>query len=159
MATPDVTCRITFTGTTYRGNANVTVSGLSCQRWASQLPHRHSNFMASEFPDATMDEVSNFCRNPDGDPTVWCYTMSPFVRWDFCAVPTCHSKAIHTYSESKVLATHMAPTWGRQVPGGPRVGRVNIAILVHKKIKRSNTMLVSRHIVSLITEQCIIWAI
>ena len=25
-----------------------------------------------------------FCRNPDGEPTIWCYTRDPNKRWEFC---------------------------------------------------------------------------
>jgi len=28
--------------------------------------------------------ISNFCRNPDGEPSIWCYTTDPNKRWDFC---------------------------------------------------------------------------
>ena len=27
-----------------------------------------------------MEEVTNFCRNPDGEPAPWCYTMDPDTR-------------------------------------------------------------------------------
>ena len=27
---------------------------------------------------------SNFCRNPDGEKTIWCYTIDPKVRWEYC---------------------------------------------------------------------------
>ena len=30
--------------------------------------------------------------------------------------------------DSKVHGTHMGPTWGRQDPGGPHVGPMNLAI-------------------------------
>ena len=28
----------------------------------------------------------NFCANPDGDSTPWCYTTDPNKRWEYCAV-------------------------------------------------------------------------
>ena len=31
-----------------------------------------------------MDLHSNFCRNPDGEKTIWCYTIDPEVRWEYC---------------------------------------------------------------------------
>ena len=35
--------------------------------------------------------------------------------------------------ESKVHGANMGPTWGRQDPGGPHVGHVNLAIWVVEK--------------------------
>ena len=69
----------------------MTASGLPCQRWDSQSPHSHPNSDASRFPDATMGETTNYCRNPDNDATLWCYTTTS-VRWDYCAVPMCESR-------------------------------------------------------------------
>ncbi|XP_033373404.1 hepatocyte growth factor-like protein isoform X2 [Parus major] len=36
-------------GEGYRGRVNVTVSGIPCQRWDSQVPHKH-HFMPSKYP-------------------------------------------------------------------------------------------------------------
>ena len=38
----------------------------------------------------------------------------------------------HPYPDSKVHGANMGPTWGRQDPGGPHVGHVNLAIWVMK---------------------------
>ena len=102
VSIPDVTCRTTFIGTTYRGHVDVTVSGLPCQRWDSQSPHYHLNTNVLLYPDASLQEASNFCRNPDEEKTVWCYTTTS-LRWEFCAIPMCDSKSndksthTHTY--------------------------------------------------------------
>ena len=64
VATPDITCKTTSAGATYRGTTNTTASGLPCQRWDSQLPHEHINNHAGRFPDATLEEAANYCRNP-----------------------------------------------------------------------------------------------
>ena len=34
----------------------------------------------------------------------------------------------HANPDSKVRGTNMGPTWGRQDPGGPHVGHMNLAI-------------------------------
>ena len=34
----------------------------------------------------------------------------------------------YTNPDSKVHGANMGPTWGRQDPGGPHVGRMNLAI-------------------------------
>ena len=35
------------------------------------------------------------------------------------------------YPDSKVHGAYMGPTWGRQDPGGPHVGHMNLAIRVY----------------------------
>ena len=70
------------TGAGYRGCQNMTRSGKSCQRWDSQSPHDHSGTTPSANPDAGLE--SNYCRNPDDEDTIWCYTTDPNTRWEYC---------------------------------------------------------------------------
>ncbi|CAB9520535.1 Hepatocyte growth factor [Seminavis robusta] len=70
----------------YRGTINVTVGGVTCQRWDAQLPHKHSR-TPSNHPNSGLEE--NYCRNPDGEPMAWCYTTDSKIRWSFCDVPYC----------------------------------------------------------------------
>ena len=37
----------------------------------------------------------------------------------------------HAYPDSKVYGANVGPIWGRQVPGGPHVGPINLAIWVY----------------------------
>lgn len=30
------------------------------------------------------DGDGNYCRNPDGESTIWCYTTNPDERWGLC---------------------------------------------------------------------------
>ena len=77
------------TGIDYIGRINKTISGHSCQQWDSQFPHSHV-FSSEDFPDDSIEEASNFCRNPDKDDSgTWCFTTDPHLRWDFCDVPMC----------------------------------------------------------------------
>jgi hypothetical protein len=69
----------------YRGDAAVTVSGRTCQRWDSQSPHSHG-LTPEKYP---YELEENYCRNPDGEPGAWCYTTDPDERWELCDVPTC----------------------------------------------------------------------
>ena len=64
----------------YRGKQNKTRSGKDCQYWNKQEPHSHSIQMN---PDKGIG-AHNFCRNPDGEATIWCYTTDPGTRWGLC---------------------------------------------------------------------------
>uniref|UniRef100_I3NFV2 Plasminogen n=1 Tax=Ictidomys tridecemlineatus TaxID=43179 RepID=I3NFV2_ICTTR len=64
-------------GEDYRGKVAVTASGHTCQRWSEQTPHQH-NRTPENFPCKGLDE--NYCRNPDGETTPWCYTTNSDVR-------------------------------------------------------------------------------
>jgi len=67
---------------TYRGCQSETISGRTCQNWVLTTPQHHGNLMA-EYPDAGLG-AHNFCRNPDGQATIWCYTTDPAVRAELC---------------------------------------------------------------------------
>ena len=69
-------------GLTYNGKLAETQSGLQCQQWNRRLPHR------TFIRPAKINH--NYCRNPNNDPNgPWCYTTDPFIRWDYCHLPTC----------------------------------------------------------------------
>ena len=75
----DVDCQ-TGNGANYSGDVNVTRSGKKCQNWDSQSPHSHTYGRLG---------AHNKCRNPDGEPHAWCYTMESTSRWEFCHVRQC----------------------------------------------------------------------
>ncbi|XP_066271663.1 plasminogen-like [Branchiostoma lanceolatum] len=70
-------------GAAYRGTVSVTRTGKTCQRWDSQTPHEHSATPA-KYPSSGLDH--SYCRNPDGEFGVWCYTTDPSTRWEYCDV-------------------------------------------------------------------------
>ena len=72
----------TGNGANYQGGVSVTNTGLTCQVWTSQTPHSHSRTPAN-YPEFHLGN-HNYCRNPDGEPSPWCYTMDPNVRWQLC---------------------------------------------------------------------------
>ncbi|CAH1267474.1 LPA [Branchiostoma lanceolatum] len=74
------------TGTSYRGTVAVTKTDRTCQRWDSQTPHEHTRTPAS-YPSSGLEQ--NYCRNPDDEAGVWCYTTDADKRDDFCDVPVC----------------------------------------------------------------------
>eukprot|EP00058_Branchiostoma_floridae_P012354 XP_002597842.1 hypothetical protein BRAFLDRAFT_130191 [Branchiostoma floridae] len=78
-------------GSSYRGTFSVTETGKMCQRWDSQAPHGHGN-TADSYPSSGLEE--NYCRNPDGETGVWCYTTDPITRWEYCGVPVCSGASV-----------------------------------------------------------------
>jgi hypothetical protein len=80
----DLGCRESMTGNgqDYIGCQYQTQSGYTCQNWLAQTPQSHS-YVPDWYPDGHLGD-HNFCRNPDGDSTIWCITTNPSVRWEFC---------------------------------------------------------------------------
>jgi len=70
-------------GASYKGHVNKTNSGKICQAWDKQTPHSHT--LGTDWVKTTAGH--NYCRNPDGEDKVWCYTMDSTKRWEFCDVP------------------------------------------------------------------------
>ena len=81
-------CNPSPDGRYYVGHKSQTESGRTCQAWASY--HVHTD---RRFPDGSVDNAGNYCRNPhkyrDG---LWCYTTPigwKWDDWDECSVPDC----------------------------------------------------------------------
>lgn len=70
---------VTDKGAKYRGCKAVTKSGKTCQQWNSDSPHN------SYWKNSGKVEA-NYCRNPDGEKAVWCYTTDPKVRFEECVL-------------------------------------------------------------------------
>ena len=96
----DVPCKSTTLGTEYRGVVAWTNTGKTCQRWDSQSPHVHNMNNPDLFPDATLADAENYCRNPNNEGEgPWCYTMdlkSPSI-WEYCSVDLCPGKLQNLY--------------------------------------------------------------
>jgi len=77
-------------GINYVGFKNTTWDGLICQRWSRQYPHKHTRTNPDHFPDVTLGEAENYCRNPDREPSgPWCYTTDKNIKYQFCNIPLC----------------------------------------------------------------------
>ena len=86
------TCKETEDGKEYKGSLSHTKKGISCQSWDSQNPHKHKYKNEEDFPDATLADAHNYCRNPDNKTDgPWCLTMKKKVKWQYCDVPPCSS--------------------------------------------------------------------
>ncbi|ESN95875.1 hypothetical protein HELRODRAFT_178791 [Helobdella robusta] len=72
-------------GATYWGTVNRTKSGRNCLKW--KLFATKMTLTANLFPDRTLEEAKNFCRNPgmyEVEP--WCYvSVKPMVK-EMCTV-------------------------------------------------------------------------
>jgi len=83
-------CTLSTTGYEYIGQTAVTTSGKLCQAWTAHYPHEHSFKQDHMYPDGSVKNARNYCRNPEnGYVGIWCYTTDPDVRWERCDVPTC----------------------------------------------------------------------
>ena len=109
-------CNPTTDGHRYLGHTSVTASGKQCQAWASLSPHTHSYNQNGMYPDKTVNDASNYCRNPDSnwDEGLWCYTTDPGTRWERCDVPACRKsmgciKCILIYSRVEDWALNLQP--------------------------------------------------
>ncbi|KAM6936841.1 hepatocyte growth factor [Xenentodon cancila] len=77
-------------GENYRGTVDMTRAGLTCQRWDSQHPHNHT-FIPQAYPCKDLRE--NYCRNPDGQESPWCFTTDPRIRTMSCTnIPQCNAQ-------------------------------------------------------------------
>ena len=73
-------------GSNYHGNISVTASGIPCQSWTEQCPHRHT--MNTTYPE--LNNAENFCRNPQNSgKRPWCFTTDRTRRWEYCDIPKC----------------------------------------------------------------------
>jgi len=86
-------------GEKYDGSVSTTVSGITCQAWASEQPHKPNYNIkgVSKLPE-------NHCRNPDkhgGGP--WCYTTDNKKRWEVCPVPSCATAATDKATERCIV--------------------------------------------------------
>ena len=87
-------CKLTRGDKWYNGHMSQTEGGFECQAWTSHSPNNHESNSESNdpahFPDATLEDAQNYCRNPDDSWKPWCYLADPDEeRWDYCDIPYC----------------------------------------------------------------------
>ena len=72
----------------------------------------------------------------------WCYHMemvSLLLASQVAVDMRCHSTHVMPLPDSKVHRAYMGPTWGRQDPGGPHVGPMNLAF---RAVMKSSLLLI-----------------
>ena len=88
-------------GAYYTGNLNKTGSGRTCQKWTSQSPHSHSR-TAGNYPNRGIGN-HNYCRNPDGENSIWCYTDNRGYRWERCNTNSARDVLKHLENRKQML--------------------------------------------------------
>ena len=85
-------CRETMTGNgqDYLGCQYQTNSGYTCQNWLEQSPQSHS-YIPEWYPDGHLGD-HNFCRNPDGDSTIWSVVAFQLGRIFAAEILICSNK-------------------------------------------------------------------
>nr|XP_006815388.1 PREDICTED: apolipoprotein(a)-like [Saccoglossus kowalevskii] len=76
-----IECYEDSNGTDYRGLVNITLRGRHCAAWNSD----NHPMTRQNHPDAGIGD-HNYCRNPDGDVTVWCYITDETALWEYCFI-------------------------------------------------------------------------
>ncbi|XP_053380174.1 uncharacterized protein LOC123556537 [Mercenaria mercenaria] len=73
----------------YNGTLNYTVDGIPCQRWEDTYPHHHGYIIREYvFQDDSLMLTKNYCRDPEVNGYIWCFTLDPKERWQKCSQPT-----------------------------------------------------------------------
>jgi len=93
---------------------HTTHAGVQCQAWSEQRPHQHIKTHAN-YPRSGLGG-HNYCRNPDGEPKPWCYTVDESLRWDYCTV----GKASETACMSPPPPSPSPPSPSPHPPPPPR---------------------------------------
>ncbi|KAK6185973.1 hypothetical protein SNE40_008097 [Patella caerulea] len=77
-------------GQEYNGFQHHTLSGKTCASW--DIPGNIWFKKLDFFPDATLADARNYCRNPKGMHTrPWCFTSGDAKSWEYCPVVSCTS--------------------------------------------------------------------
>lgn len=111
-------------GHSYRGTQNTTISGYTCQRWDTTEPVFHSR-IPSAFPNAGL--VDNYCRNPDNEADVWCYTVDG-PRWEKCGVPLCDEAAAPAAAVAAAVAEPAATPLGGASPAAAAAAVTDVGV-------------------------------
>ena len=99
-----ISCMWSSTGQEYSGRTDVTCSGVKCVPWYRSIDklrndlkklnvtldfHEHEGIL-DKFPDRSLSESSNYCRNPTQSSCgPWCYTSLVDDSKETCCVPDC----------------------------------------------------------------------
>lgn len=108
-------------GRHYRGTQNKTKHGVSCQKWTDQNPHGHSR-TPQNYPGFGLGN-HNYCRNPDGEPGIWCYTSQSSNRWDWCDPNTIQISRIDSQGSGESALKQVSVT-GHSINDGKNINGI-----------------------------------
>lgn len=85
------TCKLSHLGLEYLGTESNSESGIRCQSWSSDQPHKiKEDIKDVQFADGSKKKARNYCRNPTKSSMgPWCYTMNYDLQFDTCGLPLC----------------------------------------------------------------------
>ena len=109
-------------GMLYRGELSTTRSGLTCLAW-NLLDRKVHTVTPDRFPESDISD-HNYCRNPDSDKTIWCYTDPNTNNFDYCHTPRVVEpvQSRNRSRESDLLCSQnitvvVGTRWGSQASG------------------------------------------
>ncbi|XP_053402693.1 plasminogen-like [Mercenaria mercenaria] len=81
----------------YQGTKSVAENGYTCSTWSDLVQlddytnlYQYTYTDPAVFPDDSIAEANNYCRDPDNSGRPWCYTPNhPDVNWGYCDIPKC----------------------------------------------------------------------
>ena len=81
-----------FKSQKYLGQVSISQTNKKCQPWSVKLQSNAA--MASTFPDRSITDAKNYCRDPDGKGHPWCFVsvLADDQGWEFCNVKYCAGK-------------------------------------------------------------------
>ncbi|XP_061693252.1 hyaluronan-binding protein 2 [Syngnathoides biaculeatus] len=97
-------------GESYRGTVSETIDGDECLYWNSHFILEKGTDPFNSFEDSDGLGPHNFCRNPDGDLTPWCFfRRGRKLLWNYCDVNDCSEGTIHGIAPSAIPAPPASP--------------------------------------------------
>ena len=103
---PICNCKVSSLGLEYKGNAHKTYNGDICRSWTERTA-RHPFMFLPLFPDKTLEDAENYCRNPDGDVEgPWCYRS--IGSRGTCNVPFCELQTVGTSSNDDSCSSSLS---------------------------------------------------
>ncbi|XP_077351263.1 factor VII-activating protease [Festucalex cinctus] len=98
-------------GESYRGTVSETINGDECLYWNSHFILQKGMNPFNSFEDSDGLGPHNFCRNPDGDLTPWCFLRrGQKLLWNYCDVDECSEATPASPAPPKPPAPKPQPT-------------------------------------------------
>lgn len=62
----------------------------------------------NKYNEENDQKSASLCRNPDGDKSPWCYTLSDSaISWEYCDIPSCQMPLSEfLFQNNEILISH-----------------------------------------------------